>query len=117
MVIKQNLSSAPTGNRGIKVAATATPGTAIHTVVSGTNQGNYDECWLWAYNSHTADVELTIEFGGTTAPDDNIKVTVPYKAGLLLIVPGLVLQNGLAVKAFAGTANVIVIQGFVNRMS
>lgn len=117
MIIKQGLSGAPTGNRGIKVAATATPGTTLHTAVAGTNQGNYDELWLWAYNSHTADVVLTIEFGGTTAPDDNIVVTAPYKAGLLLVVPGLVLQNGLVVKAFAGTTNVIVIQGFVNRVS
>lgn len=117
MIIKQGLSGAPTGNRGIKVAATATPGTTIHTAVAGTNTGNYDECWLWAYNGHTADVVLTIEFGGATVPDDNIVVTVPYKQGLLLIVPGLVLQNALVVKAFAATTNVITIQGFVNRVS
>lgn len=61
--------------------------------------------------------ELTIEFGGTTVPDDNIIVTIPTKSGLYLIVPGLVLQNGLVVKAFAATANVIVLSGYVNKIS
>lgn len=117
MFIKAGLSGAPAGNRGIKVAATATPGTTIHTAVSGTNTGTYDEIWLWAYNGHTADVVLTIEFGGTTVPDDNIIVTIPTKSGLYLIVPGLVLQNGLVVKAFAATANVIVLSGYVNKIS
>jgi hypothetical protein len=117
MVIKQNLSGAPAGNRGIKVVAVATPGTTIHTAVTGTNLGSYDEIWIWAYNGHTADVDLTIEFGGATVPDDNIKVSVPYKQGLFLIVPGLVLQNALIVKAFASVANVVALQGFINRMS
>lgn len=117
MIYKNGLSGAPTGNRGIKVVATATPGTTIHTAVSGTDTGKYDEIWLWAYNSHSADVVLTIEFGGTTSPDDLVKYTVPYQQGLFLIIPGLALQNGNVVRAFAATANVIAIQGYVNRIS
>ena len=116
-VQKIALSGAPSGNRGIKVAATGTPGTTIHTAIASTQTGTYDEIWLWAYNGHTADVVLTIEFGGTTVPDDNIVVTIPYKQGLFLVVPGLSLNNTLVVKAFAATANVIVIQGYVNRVS
>jgi len=114
---KSGLSGAPTGNRGIKIAATSTPGTTIHTAVAGTTAGTYDEVWLWAYNSHTADVVLTIEFGGTTAPDDNIVLTIPFKQGLFLIVPGLSLQNTLIVKAFAATTNVIVLSGYVNKIT
>jgi len=34
----------------------------------------------------------------------------------MLVVPGLLLQNGLTVRAFAGTANVILINGYVNRI-
>lgn len=117
MIQKIGLSGAPAGNRGIKIAATATPGTTIHTAIAGTQAGTYDELWLWAYNSHSADVVVTIENGGTTAPDDTIKFTVPFQQGLFLIAPGLSLQNTLIVKAFAGTTNVVVIHGFVNRIS
>lgn len=114
--VKRKLSGSTNG-RGIKVTQTATAGDTIHTAVAGTTDGTYHEIWLYAYNSHTASVELTIEFGGTTAPDDNIKVGIASKSGLMLVVPGLILQNGCVVKAFAATANVIVITGFVNSLT
>ena len=114
--VKRKLSGSTDG-RGIKVAATSSAGTTIHTAVAGTTAGTYDEVWLWAYNSDTVDRALTIEYGGTTAPDDNIVVTVPFKSGLMLIVPGLVLQNGDVVKAFAAATNVVVIFGYVNAMT
>ena len=34
----------------------------------------------------------------------------------MLLVPGLLLQNGLTVKAFAGTGNEIVIHGYANKI-
>ena len=114
--VKRKLSDSTNG-RGIKVVQTATAGTAIHTAVAGTTAGTYDEIWLYAYNSHTADLLLTIEFGGVTAPDDNIVVTIPFKSGLVLVVPGLILQNGTAVKAFAASANLITIYGYVNAIT
>lgn len=110
--ITKNLLSGSTNGKPIKVVATATLGTTIHAAVSGTS--SMDEIWLYAYNGHTADVVLTIEYGGATVPDQNIIVTVPTKAGINLVVPGLLLQNSLVVTAFAGTANVITISGFVN---
>lgn len=113
---KRKLSGSTDG-KGIKVAATGTPGTTIHTAVSGTTPGTFDEIWLWAYNDSTADVELTIEFGGTTDPDNLIVVTIPYKSGLIPVVPGLILQNSAVVAAFAGSANVVTISGFVNAMT
>lgn len=106
--------SGSTDGRGIKVVQTGTLGTTIHTAVAGTTAGTLDEIWLWAYNGHTADVVLTIEFGGVTVPDDVSVVTVPYKAGEFLVVPGWVLQNAKVVTAFAATANVIAIRGFAN---
>lgn len=106
--------SGSTDGRGIKVVATTTLGTTIHTAVAGTTLGTYDEVYLWAYNGHTADVVLTIEFGGVTVPDDNIVQTIPFKAGLFLVVPGFLLQNAKVVSAFAAIANVITIHGHVN---
>ena len=112
---KRKLSGSTDG-LPVKVVATATAGTTIHTAVAGTTAGTYDEIWIWAYNGHTADVTLTIEYGGATVPDQNIIQVVPFKQGLFLVVPGLILQNGLVVKAFAGTANVITLSGYVNAL-
>lgn len=114
--VKRKLSGSTDG-KPVLVVATATAGTTIHTAVAGTTAGTYDEIWLYAYNGHTASVVLTIEFGGATVPDQNIVVTVANKSGLLLVVPGLILQNGMVVKAFAATTNVITITGWVNSMT
>ena len=108
--------SGSTDGRGVKVAATATAGTLIHTAVAGTTANTFDEIWLWAVNSDTTARKLTIEFGGTTAPDDLIEVTIPPESGLFQVVPGLALQNGAVVRAFAATANVVMIHGFVNEI-
>lgn len=110
----KELLSGSTQGKQIKVAATATPGTTIHTAVSGTT--DLDEIWLYAVNSSSTAVKLTIEWGEATAPDGNIEVTVPAEDGYILVVPGLLLQNGLVVKAFAATTNVIMINGYVNRI-
>ena len=106
------LSGSTTGKQ-IKVAATATAGTTIHTA----HATSLDEIWLWAVNSDTTARKLTIEWGEATAPDGNIEVTIPAESGYLMVVPGLVLTNSLVVKAFAATANVILINGYVNRIA
>jgi hypothetical protein len=110
----KELLSGSTNGKGILVAATATAGTLIHTAVSGST--DLDEIWLYAVNSSDADVKLTLEWGEATDPNGNIEQTVPTESGLMLLVPGLLLQNGLTVKAFAGTTNVIVIHGYANKI-
>ena len=107
--------SGSTNGKGIKVAATSTAGTTIHTAVSGTS--DFDEIWLWCVNSSSSDVKLTLEYGEATAPDGNIEYTVGAEDGLKIILPGTILQNELVLKAFAGTADVLVIHGFVNRIA
>ena len=107
--------SGSTDGKQIKIAATATPGTTIHTAVTGTT--NFDEVWIYVTNNHTAAVVLTIEWGGNASPDDLIQMSIPAKTGLYLIIPGLVLNNGSIVKAFAGSANVLSISGWVNRIT
>lgn len=115
-VAKRKLSGSTDG-KGIKVAATSTPGTTLHTAQSGTTDGKYDELWLWCVNSSTSAVKLTIEFGGTGSPDDLIEYTVPPEDGLHLMVPGLILQNAAIARAFAATTNVLIVHGFVNRIT
>lgn len=116
------LALQPAGTTGtglaIKVAATATAGTAIHT--ASTTATTIDEIWLYAVNSSTSSVKLTIEWGEATAPDGNIELTVLPEAGLVTVIPGLLLQGNATakvVRAFAGTANVIMVHGFVNRIT
>lgn len=111
----KQLLSGSTNGKAIKVAATATPGTTIHTAVSGTS--SIDEVWLYAHNTSAGAVKLTIEWGEATAPDGNIEINIGAEGtGMILIAPGIPLQNGLVIKAFAATANVINIFGYVNRI-
>lgn len=111
----KRILSGSTQGKAIKVAATSTAGTLIHTGVAGTT--DKDEVWLWAVNSTTVTEKLTIEWGEATAPDGNIEGSVPPESGLYLVVPGLLIQNGLEIRAFATDANVVCIHGFVNRIT
>ena len=108
----KELLSASTSGKAIKVAATATPGTLIHTAHATAK----DEIWLYATNFDTAVRTVTIEFGGT-AEDDTMVLSIPSKSGWTLVVPGYVLTGGLLIRAFADAANKINIQGYVNRIA
>jgi len=111
----KSILSASTDGKGIKVVATATAGTTIHT--GSATAATLHEVWLYAVNTSASNVKLTVEWGEATAPDGNIEFTVPTEAGLYLIVPGLILKGNatpLVIKAFAATANVIVMHGYVN---
>lgn len=103
-----------TDGLGVVIAATASAGTTVHTAgaVSGTTGG--DEVWIWALNTSATPVKLTIQYGGTTSPDNDIEYTVPAEAGPFLVVPGFWIQNSKVIRAFAGTTNVIVLYGYVN---
>ena len=110
--------SGSTDGKLIKVAQTATAGTTIHT--GSSTASTFDEIWLYAVNSDTTDRKLTIEFGGTSSPDDLIEQTITAESGLLLVVPGLVIKGNatpLVVRAFAASANVVMIGGYVNRIT
>ena len=104
-----------TNGKNIKITTTATAGDDIHTAVSGT--ANWDEVWLYACNTDSADRKLTIEWGGVSAPDDLTEVTIGSEAGWVLVCPGLLIQNGLVIQAFAAAANVVMVNGFVNRIT
>ena len=111
--------SGSTDGRPIRVAATSIgSGTTIHTASNVAT--TYDEIWLYAQNSDTTNRKLTLGWGGTTDPDDLMELTVTAEAGLVLVVPGLVLKGNataLIVKASAATANVVTLHGYVNRIT
>jgi hypothetical protein len=118
MAITKEVLSGSTRGRGVLVAATSSTGTTIHT--TGTSATNTDEIWLYATNNHTAAVELTIEYG-TTGAANEIKVTIPEKDALTVILPGTILRgdgsSGEVITAYAAVTNVITIHGYVNRIA
>lgn len=109
----KHILSESTDGKGIVVSGSATPGINIHTA----DATALDEIWIYAVNSSSGDVKLTIEWGETTVPNGNIETIIPSESGLMLIVPGLILTNSLVIKAFAATASVVIIHGFVNRIT
>lgn len=112
----RQLLSGSTNGRAIPVAATATAGTLIHTAIAGTSA--FDELYLWVSNVTTAAATLTIEWGGVTDPGDHMTkaFSIPANSPPIPVVTGQVLQNGLVVRAFSGTASALNITGYVNRI-
>lgn len=98
---------------GVTVFGTASgSATDVHTASATVNV--VDEIWLWAHNTSSADVVLTIEWGDAVRP---LTVTIPAGVGAVAIVPGWKLANGKTVKAFAATTTVVMLVGYVNRFT
>jgi len=108
--------SGSTNGKAIKIAATATAGTTVHTAVAGT--AAYDELYLYLNNTSASAVTYTIEYGGVTDPDCLVgkAVSLPPNSGPILVIPGLLINNTLVVAVFCGTANVVLASGFVNQI-
>lgn len=106
--------SGSTSGKPIPVAATATPGTTIHTA----HATGLDELHIWVTNVTAAAATLTIEFGGVTDPGDHIvkSYSIAANSAPVLVVSGQTLTGGLVVKAFSGTASALNVTGYVNRI-
>lgn len=109
----KKLLSGSTGGKPIKVTGTNTAGgVTVHTPPASTDI--FDALWIYANNTSASAVDLTIEWGAST--DASIVVSVASKSGLILVVPGLYIQQSFPVRAFAGSANVVFLTGYVNRL-
>lgn len=114
------LSQMGIGGHAVKIAGTVVgSATTIHT--TGTSSSTYDEVWLWAYNSDSVERELCVLIAGTTQPDDEVKITIPAKIGWIPILEGQLMSGafgtGLSVKAYAAAADVLMVRGYVNRIT
>jgi hypothetical protein len=115
------LLSGSSQGKAIKIAETTSGsnGTTLHA--TGISSTTIDEIWLYAYNSSSTAVVLTIQWGGITAVDNEYKISIPATSGLTLVVPGLILTgdgtNATTTRAYAGTTNVITVSGYVNRIA
>ena len=111
--------AAAEGGTGIALAVDSGAFTTIHTTT--TTAATLDEIWLYAVNSHSADLKVTLQFGGDQEPEDFIEYTVAAEAGLVLLVPGLILQGktstGLIVKGACATGDEVAVYGYVNRIT
>jgi hypothetical protein len=113
----RRLLSGSTSGKPIKVTGTATGASVtVHTAISGADV--FDEVYIYASNNSNATATLTVEWGGTTDPDDLMAkaYSIPANTPAVPSATGQVLNGGLVIKAFAGTANVICLTGFVNRI-
>lgn len=115
-VFTKLLLSGSTNGRVVPVAATATPGTLLHTAVAGSTA--FDELYLWVSNATGSAATLTIEFGGVGDPSDHLvkSYSIPANSGPIAIATGQTLNNSLVCRAFSGTANALNISGYVLRI-
>ena len=118
----KTLLSGSSQGQPITVVATASTGTTIHA--TGTSSTTIDEVWLYANNTSTSPVLLTVQFGGTGSVQHAKPITLAPQSGDVLIVAGLPLTGtgsaATTVYAFAPQVNsvsVITISGYVNRIS
>lgn len=110
---KVKLTGASDGLNNKIASTTPGAGDTVHTA----HATALDEVWLYACNSSASDVKLTIEWGATSDDERLTEVTIGAEAGWVLVIPGLLLSNSKIVYAFAGTANVINVNGYVNRIA
>ena len=111
--------SGSTNGRGVLVNTTSSNTCVVHT--GSTNTSVQHEIWLYAQNTDATDRKLTIEFGGVTSPNDIIESTITAESGLVLVIPGLILTGNAStaptITAFAATADVVTLHGYVTVVS
>ena len=116
MAVTKRLLSGSTNGRVVPVAATATPGTLIHTALAGTL--GFDELYLFVSNVTAAAARLTLEWGGVGDPTDHMtkQYSIPPNSPPFPVVTGLPLNGAVVVRAFSDVASALNISGFVNRI-
>lgn len=109
--------SGSTNGRPIAITNTAATGTIIHTSATATGNNNADEVYLWANNHATTSGphRLTVEFGGTSGTDQMVYDIFPGEH--IMVVPGVPLNAGLVVRAFATASTLFNVYGYVNRIA
>jgi len=112
---KVKLSASDDGRNISITSNSAGSPVTIHQAGAGTT--NMDEVWVYACNTSASAVVFTVQYGDATDQDDYIELALPADSGMTLIVPGFLLMDSRYVKAHAATANVINVNGYVNRIT
>lgn len=116
--------SGSTDFRGVKVAATSSPGTTAHTAQASATLP--DLVTIDLENTDTVARPYTIEWGGVTNPDDRMTGVI-LPGSFARVVTQKPIRNALLIKissitltwvdgvSYTGAANVIVAHGYVQR--
>ena len=85
--------------------------------------GQLDEMWVYAHNFGTSDVAVTFMMGLTSYPEtrladvhEGVEITIPFQSGRALVFDGTLISHSLSAAVYADTANVVSLDGFVNRI-
>lgn len=116
MPFSKTILSGSSAGKQIIIGATMSPGTVIHTAISGSGADNMDEVYIYAANNDAVDRDLTIEWGETGGTGGST-VSVPALSGYVLVIPGFVLQDSNVVRGYSETGGKVVINGYVNRIT
>ena len=114
MAVNMKAVAPPTATSGELITITGTDqagANLIHTAQPATGDNNLDEAWMYAVNTSTTDVELSVLWDGKLVP-----INIPARQGFVLIIPGMRINNAKQIKAFAGTTNVINVKCDINRI-
>ena len=126
MEITEDILSEATNGKGVEIRAESSPGTLIHTAVSGTT--DWDEIWIYIFMhdfnriyKYRKPLRFYIQWGGTTDPDDTIITTSLCGGSGVRVIPGLILNNSAAVRIYvdAGipeTARYLWANGFIRKI-
>ena len=107
--------SASSNGRNIKIAATSSTGTLLHT--ASATSGVTDFGYIDACNLSASDITLTLQWADDTSPDASTEVILTGKNGWERVVSGLPIEAGRRINAFAGQANLIMMNGFIHRLT
>lgn len=113
--LAKSIPSGITNGVPLNVTATSSGGAqTFHTAVSGTS--SIDEIWLFACNTSSSDVTLTISLGDTSVPVQRVipkNNALNYADGGIWVLTGVCLNNSKVLKVWAGTTAVINVTGYV----
>src|SRR5579862_3522332 len=118
---KVTLTNSLNGRQILVNGTSSGSATAIHSAVTSLQSGSapygMDEIYLYATNNATSSLTCSILWGGTTEPNDLVRVILPPLSSRTLIADGKLLSNNLVVQAYAQVPGFITIDGFANRIS
>ena len=117
--------SGSTDFRPIKIAATSGTGTLVHTAQSSTTLSDF--VTLEITNSDTVARPFIVQWGGTTAPDDNAFEGVILAGSTETVCVKKPIRNSLVVRvksetltwvdgaSYTGATNILLVSGSVQR--
>ena len=113
---RQLLSASNQGQPIVVQGTLANAGTLLHTGVNSNTA--FDEVYLWITNVTNTAVQVTVQWGSFVVPAGVVANNANLAAfsGPTLLVPGLVIQNGLSVSAFCSVTNAVNVVGHINRI-